>query len=301
MDVSDTVEGAEPAPVGPPLPLGRRVELPGRGITFYREVPGPPGAPTVLLLHGWLASAGLNWFRVFDELGAHYRVLAVDHRGHGRGLRTWRRFRLADCADDTAALLELLGTGPVIPVGYSMGGPIAQLLWRRHPEQVAGMVLCATSTGFVPVPRDRYVFMAAMAAMAGTTRAGQLAGRLPSQWLREVPWVAAMARQGRPSTLQRWAAAEMRRHDPRVLLEAGAAVGSYTAKRWIGEMEVPTSVVVTTKDRAIVPDRQYEMAEAIPGATVHEVDDGHVTCMRPAFAGHLRTAIDDVSTRCAAA
>ena len=52
--------------------------------------------------------------------------------------------RLADCADDMAALIDELGTGPVIAVGYSMGGPIAQLLWKRHPEKVAGLVLCAT-------------------------------------------------------------------------------------------------------------------------------------------------------------
>ena len=62
----------------------------------------------------------------------------------------------------------------------------------------------------------------------------------------------------------------MRRHDPRSVLEAGAAIGNYTAKRWIGEIDVPTSVLVTTEDRAIVPERQLEMADAIPGATVHE-------------------------------
>ena len=32
---------------GPPLPMGRRLELPGRGITFVRQVEGPPGAPTL--------------------------------------------------------------------------------------------------------------------------------------------------------------------------------------------------------------------------------------------------------------
>jgi pimeloyl-ACP methyl ester carboxylesterase len=283
--------------LGPPLPLGRRVELPGRGITFYREVPGPPGAPTVLLLHGWIASAGLNWFRAYEELGRHYRVIAVDHRGHGRGLRTWRRFRLADCADDAAALLDLLDAEPALAVGYSMGGPIAQLLWRRHPERVSGLVFCATATGFVPVSRDRMVFITAMAALAGTTRVGQLAGRLPARWAREMPWVGSMPARGRPTNMQRWAAAEMRRHDPRALLEAGQAVGNYTAKRWIGEVDVPTSVLLTTKDRAILPERQAEMAAAIPGATVHEHDDGHLACMNRRFARPLLAACQDVAAR----
>ena len=42
--------------------------------------------------------------------------------------------RLADCADDVAALVDELGVTKVIAAGYSMGGPVAQLLWRRHPD-----------------------------------------------------------------------------------------------------------------------------------------------------------------------
>ena len=34
-----------------------------------------------------------------------------------------------------------------VVVGYSMGGPIAQLLWHRHPESVAGLVLCGFARG----------------------------------------------------------------------------------------------------------------------------------------------------------
>ncbi len=283
---------------GPPLPYGRRIELPGRGITFVRDVPGPtPDAPTLLLLHGWIASAGLNWFQAFDALGEHYRVIALDQRGHARGLRSWTRFRLADCADDAAALLDELEVPSAIAVGYSMGGPVAQLLWKRHPEKVDGLVLCATATGFVPVMRERFIFTASMAALAGTTRVGQWANRLPSQWVRRLPIVSALRTSGRPTSLQRWASAEMRRHDPRSVLEAGAALGNYNAKRWIGEVNVPTSILVTTEDRAIVPDRQLEMAEAIPDATVHELKDGHVACIRAAFAPPLVAACDDVAQR----
>ena len=284
--------------VGPPLPMGRRIELPDRGITFVREVPGPTAdAPTLLLLHGWIASAGLNWFQAFDALSEHYRVIALDQRGHGRGLRTWKRFRLADCADDAAALLDELQIPSAITVGYSMGGPIAQLLWKRHPEKVSGLVMCATATGFVPVMRERFIFTSAMAALAGTTRVGQWANHLPSQWVRQLPLVSALQGSGRPTSLQRWASAEMRRHDPRAVLEAGAAIGNYSAKRWIGEIDVPTSVMVTTADRAIVPEFQMAMAEAIPGATVHEIADGHVACMKAAFAPPLVAACQDVASR----
>jgi pimeloyl-ACP methyl ester carboxylesterase len=296
MGVTDLRE--DEVPVGPPLPLGRRIELPDRGITFVRELPGPTeDAPALLLLHGWIASAGLNWFQTFDALSEHFRVIALDQRGHGRGMRTWKRFRLADCADDAAALLDELQIPSAIAVGYSMGGPVAQLLWKRHPERVSGLVMCATATGFVPGMRERFIFTTAMAALAGTTRVGQWANHLPSQWVRRLPVVSSLQGSGRPTSLQRWASAEMRRHDPRSVLEAGAALGNYSAKRWIGDIDVPTSVLVTTADRAIVPDFQMAMADAIPGATVHEMADGHVACMKASFAPPLVAACQDVASR----
>src|SRR3954451_4691237 len=84
------------------LPPGRVVHVPGRGELFVRDTGGD--GPAVLLLHGWMFSADLNWFPVYAPLAeAGYRVLAIDHRGHGRGLRTHVPFRLSDCADDAAA------------------------------------------------------------------------------------------------------------------------------------------------------------------------------------------------------
>ena len=110
-----------------------------------RHAEGPAGAPTLLLLHGWTASADLNWFPEYGPLAERWSVLAIDHRGHGRGIRSDDRFRLADCADDAAAACAELGIDRVIAVGYSMGGAIAQLLWHRHRDLVAGLVFCATS------------------------------------------------------------------------------------------------------------------------------------------------------------
>ena len=275
--VSDTLPDA---PGGPPIPLGRRVELPGRGTTFVREVPGPPGAPTVLLLHGLVASGGLNWFQAFEPLSRHFHVVAIDHRGHGRGIRSWRRFRLADCADDAAALLDVLGIDQAIVVGYSMGGPIAQLLWHRHPAKVSGLVFCATSNRFVPGVRERFLFVSGVSALAGSTRIGQLATRIPvAAWQRQIP----PAVRSRPDSLTRWAAAEMRRHDARLVTEALAAVTSFDSRKWLSDVEVPTAIMVTAHDRAVPAQEQLRLLLAIPDASVRLHDEGHTWCAKPSF------------------
>lgn len=278
------------------LPPGQRVELPGRGTTFVRSATGPPGAPTVLLLHGWIATGGLNWLQAFAPLAARYHLIAPDQRGHGRGLRARRRFRLADCADDMAALLEHLDAGPAIVVGYSMGGPIAQLLWRRHPRAVSGLVLCATSYRFVTGMRERFIFSSMMATAVGTTRAGQLLTRVPVASVRR--WAP---RSAGPTDVRGWVASEMRRHDPVKIMEAGQAIGAFNARRWISEVDVPTTVVVTERDRAIDPREQRKLAAAIDGSVVHSIDDGHIACSRPEFGPALVRAVDSVRWRVDAA
>ena len=162
-------------PQRPWLPPGRYVWLPGRGRTFVRELAGPPGAPVLVLLHGWTATADLNWFACFAPLAEHFRVIALDHRGHGRGLRSAEPFRLEHCADDVAALARELGIDRFVPVGYSMGGPIAQLIWQRHRELVDGLVLCATSATFTGTVRERLLFgvAAGTSVVAGAVPIGQ--------------------------------------------------------------------------------------------------------------------------------
>jgi 3-oxoadipate enol-lactonase len=280
------------------LPLGRRVVLPGRGTTFVRELAGPPGAPVVVLLHGLLASAGLNWFQVMEPLSHRFHVIAPDLRGHGRGLRSKDRFTLADCADDVDALLSELEIERAVVVGYSMGGPVAQLLWRRHPDRVAGLVFCATSDRFAAGTRERVGMSAFTVAAITSTRAGGLITRFPAGWVqRRMPVVV----RARPESFRAWAGEEFRRHDLRMMAEALHAVGTYRCGRWIHEVDVPTSVVLTTEDRAVPPREQLRLVAAIPGATVVRVEDGHTACAKRTFVLPLLEACVDVAQRAATA
>jgi pimeloyl-ACP methyl ester carboxylesterase len=279
-----------------PPPRGQHAVLPGRGEIFVRAPRGPRDAPTVVLLHGWIGSGGLNWFQAFETLRARYRVIAPDLRGHARGIRSWRRFRLRDCADDIAALLRKRRVQDAIVVGYSMGGPVAQLMWRRHPDLVSGLVLAATSGR--PLRTQSIGLL-----MAGVMEGAALAGRVISLrglFRRAVALADPETHDAQADNLPLWARAEVARHDVRHLLEAGAELGRYDATSWLREIDVPTSVLVTEGDRAIPPAHQIALAKAIRGARVHKISGGHLSFADPRFGPALRTAVDSVAKRLAA-
>jgi len=240
----------------------------------------------VLLLHGWTATADLNWVTSYKALQRHFRVVALDHRGHGRGIRSIRPFRLEDCADDAAALCAELGIERAIVCGYSMGGPIAQLTWRRHRDLVSGLVLCATARRFGNGdPRLR----AMGAGLLGVSIAARVASpALRGQLVRRY----VSARIGDDPRLQ-WAAEQIRRNDPAALLQAGAALTGYDATAWLGDIDVPTSVVVTANDTVIPPHRQRALAASISGSRITEVEGTHAVVIENprAFVPGLVTAV----------
>lgn len=248
----------------PPADLleGHTVLVPGRGEFFVRDSGGD--GPAVMLLHGWMVSADINWYAAYAPLQeAGYRVLAMDHRGHGRGLRTPAHFRLGDCADDAAAVIEQLDPGPVIAVGYSMGGPITSLLARNHQALLSGIVLCATASDWKATRRDKLLW----SSMAGLRFA---LGAFPGG-----SWRAGMRMAGFPKTPRAtWFAAELTRGSARDLAEAGRELGRFDSRSWIGSVDVPAAVIVTARDRGVPPYKQRELAKLL-GAATYELQADH--------------------------
>src|SRR4051794_15073838 len=194
------------------MPEGHYVDLPDRGTTFVREVPGPPGAPTLVLLHGWTANSALNWFPAYGPLGERFRVLGIDLRGHGHGIRSWRRFSIEDCADDVVALLDVLDIETAVPVGYSMGGPVAQTIWQRPQGRVDGLVLCATAARFRDRTNDR--------ALQGVVTGLSLAARAAPGWMSRRVTERLVTSRYDTSPLGTWARDQARLNDLRTMVEA---------------------------------------------------------------------------------
>ncbi len=256
------------APLPPPLPDGRVVFVPNRGEMFIREGPGPGGGPAIVLLHGWTLSADLNWFSgVYEVASRHGHMLAPDIRGHGRGLRSEEPFTLQAAADDVAALLRELGLGPAILVGYSMGSSIALLMAHTSPDVVAGLVLASSGLQWRATLYERVVWRA-LAGVEYVLRFGAPTG-ITDRYLRH-----AVQQSPELGPYRSWLKAEARRGDPTDIAAAGRELGGYDARTLAENIDVPTVVVVTKRDKLIRPRRQHRLAEVIGGKTV-EVDGAH--------------------------
>ena len=280
--------------VPPWLPGGSVVTVADRGEVFVRHHRHhDPCATTVLLLHGWTASADTQFLYAYETLMERYSVIGVDHHGHGRGLRSREAFSLEQVADDAAAVVRSLGVDTVTVVGYSMGGPIGMHLARRHPDLVQGIVLAATALDWRSsrFERVRWRFVSLMGPV---TRAWWFARGI-DKGLRVVahhnkqigPWIP-------------WLSAEVLRNDPLSVVSAGKALSRHDAAPWAATLGVPAASIVTTHDRLVPPRKQRALAAAT-AATVFEVPSGHLGALsHPVeFSRAVRSAVDSVVGRAA--
>jgi 3-oxoadipate enol-lactonase len=234
------------------MPPARTLRVPGHGELFLRDTGGD--GPVVMLLHGWMASADLNWCGAYGDLiDAGYRVIAIDHRGHGRGLRPLAPFRLEDCAGDAAAALRQLDLAPALIVGYSMGGAIAQLIARDHPDVASGIILSGTAQHWQD-PQTRR-----------TWRAMGILGLLLSIAPRQF-WSWGFRRVRMPQNERTvWVQTELMRNSARDMAEAGRELGRFDSRPWLSGVTVPIAVLITTRDEAVPPPKQRELAAAAGG------------------------------------
>ena len=110
------------------------------GTELYYEIRGT--GPPVLLIMGSTGDGG-HFDALADLLADAFTVVSYDRRGNGRSPVPdgWATTSPEEQADDAAALLEALGTGPAALFGTSSGGNFALCLMVRHPGWVRGAIL----------------------------------------------------------------------------------------------------------------------------------------------------------------
>ncbi len=109
------------------------------GVAHYADEGPQSGRPLV-----FINSLGTD-FRIWDDvvmpLARERRVIRSDKRGHGLSSHDAPAGSIADFASDLAALLDYRRSGPATIVGLSIGGLIAQELYRLRPDLVASLIL----------------------------------------------------------------------------------------------------------------------------------------------------------------
>ncbi|MFI5506248.1 alpha/beta fold hydrolase [Mycobacterium sp. NPDC051804] len=227
----------------------------------------------------------MTWYPALDVVREFGRVVVFDQRCHGQGISS-PRVLLEDCADDVAAIADALNIPSFVPVGYSMGSLIAQLVWKRHRERVDGLVLCAAAAA---VGRARYerlatgIFASVIETVGPAPRRCEPSAAATSGLFPDHQWVLG---QFRATSLGG-------------IIRSIAEVIRFDSTTWVGEIDVPTSVLVTAKDRAFGVKRQKWLADHIPDAEMVTVEAGHAGCtLQPAaFVPGLRLAIESVHRR----
>lgn len=110
-----------------------------RGVKLYTQIYGS-GAP-IVFLHGGLQFFDNSFEQQRDYFASFRKVIGIDQRGHGHSPDNSQPFSYQEMAEDTAALIEQLGLGPVDVVGHSDGGNVGLLLARDHPQLVRRLVI----------------------------------------------------------------------------------------------------------------------------------------------------------------
>lgn len=245
-----------------PLP-GRTVFVDGR--EFVVRQTGPAEAPDIVLIHGLGGSGLTEWFEVGPRLAERFRVTLIEHRNHGSAARFAGRYEIDDLATDAAGVLAAVGVSRATVVGYSMGGTIAQALAHRHPHLVERLVLIGT---FAAHPTSWRV-------------ARELGSYLVRAWERLTGVGTPEVRAGYlilTGAVERryaeWMWDETHRRDVDGGAAASLALMRFDAREWIAGLDVPTLVIVPTRDQLVPPRWQYQVANVVPGARVVDIAGG---------------------------
>lgn len=140
-------------------------ELIVNGCKLWYELEG--SGTNHLLQIGGLGFGHEGFNMITESMREHFRVIECDLRGYGSSDRPSQEYSMEIWADDTAALLDALGVGPVYVHGSSMGGMVALKLAAKYPEKVAGLIVSCAFAKPDSASRARFAIQKALARAYG--------------------------------------------------------------------------------------------------------------------------------------
>lgn len=239
-------------------------------VALHHEITGPADAP-VLMLAGSLGSSMAMWDPQWVALAGRFRLVRLDHRGHGGSPEGAGPAAMADLAGDVLALLDRLDLDRVAYCGLSLGGMVGMWLGAHAPERLSSLVLCCTSVHFTdPAPwTDR----AAAVRSAGT---GSIAPAVVSRWF-----------------TPGWAGEHQEAVDAAVAMVGGTpdesyataceAIAAWDGRELLGRITAPTLVIAGDADPATpVSPHAETIAGGIPGSQLQVLAGAHLVTIEQA-------------------
>lgn len=220
------------------------------------------------------------------------RVVNADFRGHGLSGPATAQFDLYDLVDDQIAVLDRLGIERAVWVGLSIGGMVAMRAALERPERVAALALFDTSARAEALAKKiRYRAMGWVARAAGLRPLAPTIVKL---------FFSDATRNADPDLVAEWRMRFASMHVPSMLRFLDALLSREPIVDRLGEIDVPTLVVVGADDTVTPPDLSEEIAAGIPDARLALVPHaGHLSALERADEAN-RALVDFLDDREAA-
>jgi 3-oxoadipate enol-lactonase len=274
-------------PPGAPLSAGVRAAVHHTFSAPQLQVALQGQGTPVVLSHALGADLHL-WDDFAAALAHRHEVLRYDHRGHGGSAVPAGPYSQDDLVDDAARLIREWGRGPVVFVGLSMGGMVAQGLAVRHPELLRGVVIANSSARY---PADA---RAAWDQRIAAIEQGGLAAIADATMER---WFTPGFRAARPEVVERQRVTVLRTAPAGYIACARAVQGVDWLERLNG-VRCPALVIAGRQDAGAPPAMSESIAQRIPGAELLLLDTAHLSVVEQPQAFE-RALQDFIGRRCA--
>ncbi|MGD9701924.1 MAG: alpha/beta fold hydrolase [Acidimicrobiia bacterium] len=228
------------------------------GTRLHYEVLGRRGGEPVLMIQG-LGADKNGWNLQRMALATRYRTIALDNRGAGRSDKPFGTYSLEQMADDAITVLDAAGYESAHVMGASMGGAISQIVAVKYPERVRSLILACTACRNHPWRRE---LLAEWASVANERGMGHL-GKHAARWL-----IGPRSLRRLSPTLSWLGPLSTFRSSHSFVAQVRAILDGDENEMvdQLGELRVPTLVVVGNQDILTPRGDSEELAERIPGA-----------------------------------
>jgi 3-oxoadipate enol-lactonase len=231
---------------------------------------GPRDAPP-LVLSGSLGSTLEMWRPQVASLSERFRLIRIDHRGHGGSPVPPGPYRMADLAGDVLALLDKLGLDRVAWCGLSLGGMVGMYLGSEAPQRLTSLTLCCTSAYFP----DKTVWTERIATVS-TRGTAPIAETVVSRWFTP-EW--AVRHPDAMAEAQKWVAETP--DDGYVACCQALEVWDHRDR--LGAITVPTLVIAGSADPSTpVEPHARTIVEGIPGTRLEVLQAAHLATIERA-------------------